>query len=417
MSDVELVIERPAAGGRMIARHEGRVVFVAGAIPGERVRARLDRPRGGTLFATTVAVLDPSPDRREPGPDPACGGRDFAHIALDRQRALKSEIVVDAFRRLARVPLEHPPTVHGSPEEGYRMRARLHVAGGRIGFYREGTHEICDPGCSRQLRDETLEAIRDVGRSVGATGTPPRGSLEIAENRDASERALLLDLTSEALPRGAVADLLATRGVSGIGIAQAGRLVAERGSPLVGDVIALGDTSLRLQRHVRGFFQGNRFLLDILVARTLSHVPEGPLADLYAGVGLFGLGHAALGRGRVLAVEGDPSSAVDLSANAAPFGSAVEVVEASVEAVLARPSVLDGRTVLADPPRTGLSPAALDAIAQAKPRRLVYVSCDIATLARDIARLAPSGLEVASVEVFDLFPGTAHVETLAVLVR
>src|SRR5512145_2037653 len=121
----------------MIARHGGRVVLVAGTIPGERVRARLERPRGGALFATAVEILEASPDRREPGEDPACGGRDFAHISLDRQRALKVQIVVDAFRRLARVPLETTPVIHGSPEEGYRMRARLHVAGDRVGFYRE----------------------------------------------------------------------------------------------------------------------------------------------------------------------------------------------------------------------------------------------------------------------------------------
>jgi tRNA/tmRNA/rRNA uracil-C5-methylase (TrmA/RlmC/RlmD family) len=416
VSDIELTIERAAAGGRMIARHEGRVVFVAGAIPGERVRARLDRPRGGTLFATTVEVLDPSPDRRDPGPDPACGGRDFAHIALDRQRALKAEIVVDALRRLARVSIE-PPTVHPSPEEGYRMRARLHVAGGRIGFYREGTHEICDAGCSRQLRDDTLAAVEQISRALDGAGSSIRGSLEIAENRDASERALLLDLAAGAAPDDVVDQIVSIAGATGVGLARAGRLVAERGSPLVCDVVAIGDTPLRVQRHIRGFFQGNRFLLEALVRRVLSHVPEGPLADLYAGVGLFGLAHAALGRGPVLAVEGDATSAVDLAANAAPYGAMVELVEAPVEAVLARATALEGRTVLVDPPRTGLSHAALERLAAAKPTRVVYVSCDIATLARDIARLRPSGLEVAFVEVFDLFPGTAHVETLAVLVR
>jgi tRNA/tmRNA/rRNA uracil-C5-methylase (TrmA/RlmC/RlmD family) len=417
MSDIELTIERPAAGGRMIARHEGRVVFVAGAIPGERVRARLDRTRGGTLFATAVEILEPSADRRAPGADPACGGRDFAHIGLDRQRALKAEIVVDAFRRLARVPLEPPPTIHGSPEEGYRMRARLHVAGDRIGFYREGTHEVCDPGCSRQLRDDTLEAVREVGRLLRSSGTPQRGSLEISENRDASERAFLLDLSSDEASPAIVDAVLSVAGVTGVGVARTGRLVAERGAPLVTDVIELGSTSLRLQRHVRGFFQGNRFLLGTLVERVLAHVPEGPLTDLYAGVGLFGLAHAALGRGHVLAVEGDATSAADLAANAAPLGSQVQTLEMPVEALVKQQSALLGRTVLVDPPRTGLSAAALEAISNAKPPRLVYVSCDVATLARDVARLAASGLVLQSVEAFDLFPGTSHVETLAVLAR
>lgn len=415
MTEVELTIERPAPGGRMIARHDGRVVFVAGAIPGERVRARLERPRGGTLFATTVEVVEPSPDRRDPGADPACGGRDFAHIAIGRQRALKAEIVVDAFRRLARVPLEQPPAMHVSPEEGWRMRARLHVAGGRIGFYREGTHEICDAGCSRQLRDDTLAVVNELGHRLARHAAAARGSLEVAENLGATQRAALLDLAPGVLPSPAVDDILSLSGVTGVGLASAGRLVAERGSPLVSDVIDIADTTLRLQRHVRAFFQGNRFLLRVMMERVLSYVPDGPLLDLYAGVGLFGLAHAALGRGSVLAVEGDATSAADLTANAAPFGSAVEVVEAAVESIVSRPSALTGRTVIVDPPRTGLSQALTRALAAARPPRIVYVSCDVATLARDVGRLTTVGYSTRQVEAFDLFPATAHVETLVVL--
>jgi tRNA/tmRNA/rRNA uracil-C5-methylase (TrmA/RlmC/RlmD family) len=415
VSDVELTIERPAAGGRMIARHEGRVVFVAGAIPGERVRARFERPRGGTLFAATLEVLEASSDRREPGDDPSCGGRDFAHITLERQRAIKAEIVVDAFRRLAQVQLEQPPVVHGSPEEAYRMRARLHVADGRVGFYREGTHVICDPACSRQLREDTLGLVRAVSQVLSHAGTAPRGSLEIAENRDATERAVLLDVTSGLLSGDVVEAVLGASGATGVGVARAGQLVAERGSPLVTDVIELGGVSVTFQRHVRGFFQGNRFLLQTLVDRVLSHVPEGPLADLYAGVGLFGVAHAARGAGQVLAVEGDATSASDLAANAAAFGDAVEVIEASVESVVARRSTLAGRTVLVDPPRTGLAVSVIDAIAAVRPPRVVYVSCDVATLARDVRRLTSAGYAPEAVEAFDLFPGTAHIETLAIL--
>jgi tRNA/tmRNA/rRNA uracil-C5-methylase (TrmA/RlmC/RlmD family) len=415
MSDVELRIERPAPGGRMIARHEGRVVFVAGAIPGERVRARLERPRGGTLFATTVEVIEPSPDRRDAGADPACGGRDFAHIALARQHALKAEIVVDAFRRLARITLDATPVVHASPEEGWRMRARLHVAGGRVGFYREGTHDICDAGCARQLREDTMAVVQDFGDRLGRLGQAARGSLEISENRDASQRAALLDLAVDGLPAQAADDLLAVGGTTGFGLALRGRLVAERGSPVVIDVIEVGDATVRLQRHVRGFFQGNRFLLGRLMARVAAHVPDGPLVDLYAGAGLFGLAHAARGRGPVLAVEGDATAAEDLMANAAPFGGAVEVVEASVETVVSRPSALTGHTVIVDPPRTGLSQAVTRALADARPPRIVYVSCDVATLARDVGRLTAVGYSTRHVEAFDLFPGTAHVETLVVL--
>jgi 23S rRNA (uracil1939-C5)-methyltransferase len=225
----------------------------------------------------------------------------------------------------------------------------------------------------------------------------------------------LLDLAVDALPAQAMDDLLAVGGATGVGLALRGRLVAERGSPVVIDVIDIAGATLRLQRHVRGFFQGNRFLLGALMKRVLAYVPEGPVLDLYAGVGLFGLAHAALGRGPVLAVEGDATSAADLRANAAPFGGAVEVAEASVESVVSSASALSDRTVIVDPPRTGLSPAVTHALTAARPPRIVYVSCDVATLARDVGRLTAVGYSTRQVEAFDLFPGTSHVETLVVL--
>ncbi|HSF99535.1 MAG TPA: TRAM domain-containing protein, partial [Vicinamibacterales bacterium] len=142
---VELTIERPAAGGRMIARQNGRVILVAGAIPGERVRVRFERQTRQVAWATVIDVLEPSDDRRDVSGDPACGGTAYAHIRYDRQLALKAEIITDAFARIGRLRLPAPPVVRPSPEHGYRLRARFHVTGRRAVFFREGTHEPCDP--------------------------------------------------------------------------------------------------------------------------------------------------------------------------------------------------------------------------------------------------------------------------------
>lgn len=422
MSDdrvVDLTVEKPAAGGRMLARLDGQVVLVAGAIPGERVRARLEARRRGALFATTTTVVEPSPDRRPAGQDPACGGRHYAHIAPERQRALKAEIVADAFRRLARLDLPAPPRVHGSPEDGYRMRARLHAHGPRIGFYREGTHALCDPGCTRQLRPDTLEALGELSAALAAAGVAGRGTVDLVENRPATERALLVDL-ADPVRQADLAALLQVAGATGVGLARGGRPVADRGTPTVTEAIALdgpegSGAELRLRHHVAGFFQGNRYLLQALVDRVLAHVPAGPLADLFAGAGLFGLAHACLGRGPVVAVEGDEIGAADLLANAEPFGDAVRVEAQPVETVLGRQARLEGWTVVVDPPRTGLSPDTTSGLVRCRPSRVVYVSCDPATLARDVGRLAASGYSLIGVEIFDLFPGTAHVETLAIL--
>ena len=159
MSLLTLDIEKAAAGGRMLARHQGRVVLVAGAIPGERVTARVERTERGVAFADIVDVLSPSPDRRPVLADPRCGGNAFAHINYARQLLLKGQIIDDALRRIGRTSLPEPPAVEGSPERGYRMRARLHVRGGSIGFFREGTHHVCDVATTGQLLPETCTWI------------------------------------------------------------------------------------------------------------------------------------------------------------------------------------------------------------------------------------------------------------------
>ena len=144
-----LDVEKPAAGGRMLARHHGHVVLVWGAIPGERVNARVERAGKGVIFADTAQVLTPSPDRRSDAGDWRCGGNVLAFIDYPRQLQLKGQILQDALARIGRVPLAAPPKVMGSPEHGYRMRARLHAANGRVGFYREGTHALCSAAPSR----------------------------------------------------------------------------------------------------------------------------------------------------------------------------------------------------------------------------------------------------------------------------
>lgn len=418
---VELRIDKPAAGGRMLARLDGQVTLVAGAIPGERVRARLDSRRGGVLFATAVEILEPSPDRRPAGDDPACGGRHFAHIAEPRQLALKAEIVRDAFRRIAHVDLPADLPVHGSPEEGYRMRARLHVRGSTLGFYREGTHELCDPRASRQLLPATLGVLSAVSEALERGGVVDGRTLDVSENRDATERALYLDMSTMGRGARGLEALLAVTGVTGIGIARGGTPISAAGSPVVADHLVLAAAAaratVRLQRHVLGFFQGNRFLLSLLVERVLAQVPEGPMTDLYAGVGLFGLAHAALGRGEVIAVEGDVGGVDDLQANAAPYHDRVRVEARSVEDALRDRDTVRGRTTVVDPPRTGLSREAVAALVASRPPRVVYVSCDVATLARDAAALTGAGYELTGAEAFDLFPGTAHVETVVSLCR
>src|SRR5947208_622477 len=152
---VTVKVDKPAAGGRMIARQNGQVLLVSGAVPGERLRVRIARVGRGVAFAEPIAVEEPSPDRRDPFVDPLCGGCLYAHISYPRQLEIKGQIVGDAFHRIARIELRDAVTVTPSPDEGYRMRARLHYRSGRVGFFREGSHEVCDARHTRQLLPAT----------------------------------------------------------------------------------------------------------------------------------------------------------------------------------------------------------------------------------------------------------------------
>ena len=412
-SELVLTIDKPAAGGRMIARHEGQVVFVAGAIPGERVRVRIDRVSKQLAFGTAVDVLDASTDRRAVETDWACGGSFYAHIAYDRQLQLKADVVQDAFARIGRMPLPGPVDVMPSQEQGYRMRARLHMKDGRFGFFREGTHELCDAAQTRQLLPATVDALVRLQSAVQRRQVI---SCELSENAAAMERAVLLELASS---EGVPLEVEPVEGITGLLFTdqQHGHLTVAYGSPYVSDDIATVDLRVALTHHVQSFFQGNRYLLSPLVARVLAHVPDGTVTDLYAGVGLFAVCLAARGRNQIAAVEGDRSSARDLESNAAPYGGAVHVQHLSVETYLKRRGLQRPDTLLLDPPRTGISQEAMSGILGLKVSRVVYLSCDSATLARDVRRFSEGGYRLDHIEAFDLFPNTAHVETLGVLTR
>ena len=420
---IPLDVERPVAGGRMLARHGGQVVLVAGAIPGERVAARVERVAKAVAHADTVDILTASPDRR-PAVDWRCGGRDYAHVSYDRQRALKAEIIADAFRRVARLPLASLPEVMASPETGYRLRARLHAAGGRLGFYREGSHALCDPGATGQLSTATVAWIRHAEQALSANAASAITGVELAENIPGTERTSHIEIRG-AVDRAAWVPLAA--GLTGLTVQGDAETVTVAGTPTVTDRVSVrsasGSPTVTLSRHTTAFFQANRFLLPRFVHHVVGLVTDGPLLDLYAGVGLFGLAAAAAGYGPVTLVEGDRTSGADLDANAGPYGERVRImrrrVETALDALAAGGSRASGAfaTCVVDPPRAGLSPEARAGLFRLAPARLVYVSCDVATLARDARALVDAGYRISGMTAVDLFPSTAHVETVVVFDR
>jgi 23S rRNA (uracil1939-C5)-methyltransferase len=370
-------------------------------------------------YGETVSIDEPSADRRETRTDPRCGGCLYAHISYDRQLAIKAQIIGDALGRIGKITWPDAIPVSASPEDGYRMRARLHLRGGRIGFFKEGTHDLCDSRLTGQLLTSTAAVLDRVAETFGQSMVA--AEIELSENVDASGRALHFQPAAGSAPL-LLDDLAHVGGLTGITLGRAGdpvsgvhRLIG--GDPSVTDAIVLGRTTISLRRHVLAFFQGNRYLLTELLTRVVEAIdPGSTVIDLYAGVGVFSIAAAAVRDARVTAVEGDRVSAADLAVNAIPLGGAVVPVHQSVEEFVARsrpaPDVL-----LIDPPRTGMSKAALDGALGLRARTVLYVSCDVATFARDARRFLDAGYQLISLRGFDLFPNTPHVESVGVFRR
>ena len=424
---LDLMIERPAVGGRMIARHAGRIILVLGAIPGERVRARVERSRRDMSLASVEEVIAADKDRRPTSGETSCGGNVFAHIAYPRQLSLKREIVADAFARIGRLSLPEGMAIAPSPERGYRLRARLYVAGTRLGFLHRGSHRPCDAAGTGQLTAETGEVLDRLQRvlALQAAGIGIR-AVDLAESIAGDQRAAHLWL-DRGRPASAetLSSLGAVRGITGVSASvrradpqrhvSGDPVVAEPWSTMLPSWPRLPESALC--RRPAAFFQGNRFLLASLIERVLAELTAGPVVDLYAGVGVFALAAAASGADDVTAVEDDPISADDLAANARAAGGRVRVVRRTVERYLRASQRASSGIWIVDPPRTGLSRDARGRIASAGPPRLVYVSCDVATLARDLRALGDAGYTLRRLDGFDLFPNTAHIELVATLER
>jgi 23S rRNA (uracil1939-C5)-methyltransferase len=301
------------------------------------------------------------------------------------------------------------------------MRARLHVRGGRAGFFREGTHDLCDAGATRQVLPETLAIVEHVLRLL-RSGADLHGEVEVAENLDATERVVHLDLREHAgidtLKRShQEAGLAGLTGMTERGPAPSLEPLTLSGDPFVRDTLTIAGKTVRLRRHVLAFFQGNRYLLHDLVSHVVGLIPErSRVLDLYAGCGLFAVSAAIVRDATVTAVEGDRTTARDLVENCRAAGGRITPIGQSVETFArSRPPAPD--VVIVDPPRTGMSREALESTITLGAPTAIYVSCDVATLARDARRMLDRGYAIRRLDAFDLFPNTPHVETVVLFER
>src|SRR5688572_13265472 len=404
-SEFEVTVGPVAHGGHCVARHEGRVVFVRHTLPGERVVVRVTEDRHpGFCRADAIEVLEASADRVErpcPYSGPGrCGGCDWQHVDPVAQRALKAAVVREQLSRLAGLDVD--VTVEELPGGPLRWRSRARFAvdrSGAAGLRRHRSHDVV-------VLDDCPITVEPAAQAVLGRRWPGAGAVDVSVDSTGAVTTTRLD---------------------------------RRGQPSSSRVVRPGgdlpeEPSTRAERRAggrdwevegTGFWQVHPAAADALVATVagLAEVRPGEtVLDLYAGVGLFGgaLAPAVGAEGRVVCVESDEAACAAADANLAGLPQA-EVWQGEVDADGLAELLADLGTapdvVVLDPPRAGAGQAVSRLLAGTGARAVVYVACDPASLARDVAVFADGGYRLAAVRGFDAFPMTAHVECVALLLR
>jgi 23S rRNA (uracil1939-C5)-methyltransferase len=440
---LELVIDKLVYGGDGMARlpaderGRGKTVFLPLVIQGERVDATLIQSRSGFARARLNKVLLASPERVEP-PCPyfgRCGGCQYQHIDYPAQTRFKADILRETLRRTAKLELDCEIQLHSAEPWHYRNRTRVHIRQERafaLGYFRTGSHElVAVEQCpiSSRLINQAITAVWELGRS-GKVPATVHGmqffanqddsallvEVYIRPQADAVEASELAESLRASLPQIAGVAIFATSPVE-----DESRQLAPLTSTHNEDPTLVGQEQLTYRSAGRdyrvsagSFFQTNRFLVDELVKAATAGASGEMALDLYAGVGLFTL-PLANSFMKVVAVEAAPHAAGDLQHNAP---ANVTVIRANTEVFLERQAAqYKPDFVLLDPPRAGLGEKTSAALGRTSAGVVTLVSCDPATLSRDLRTLLESGFRVERAHLFDLFPQTAHMETVLRLVR
>lgn len=365
---------------------EKLTVFVALAAVGDRVRVRLREKKGKVAFAEIIEILEPSPDRTMPGCQyfGRCGGCDFQQMNYAAQLAAKSAIVKDCLQRIGKINYDKNIPIIGSPQPyGYRSRAQWHADTRKksLGYFKRFSHEIIDvENCPILIPalENTLENFRQ--------------KLNWAE------------FWAEKIE---------------IETASSGENVSVYSSEIIEPTqeISFNAHGEKYFYDANSFFQGNPFVIEPLIDLAIKDANGENALDLYCGVGLFSLPLARNFK-KVYGVEGNEKSIEFARKNAENARLAnVEFFAENVGDWLSENKFENLDFVLLDPPRTGAERESLDAILSAKPKQISYVSCDPATLARDLKILTAEFYEIESITALDLFPQTHHVETVVRLSR
>ncbi len=370
---VAVTIEKVAHGGHFIARHEGAVIFVRHAIPGEECTIEISSVGSSFNRGDVISVEKPSVDRVTPPCSYAhrlgCGGCDFQHIEISAQRKLKSDVIREQFARIAKMEVDVEVEEVG-PALGWRTRATASVTkSGKLGFISARSHNVI-----------AIENCPITAPGIGFS-THAKKQWQAGEKID-----LATSSTGESYVTGESKEVMHEK---------------------VGNNVLEVSNDSFWQSHVNAPKVLTEIVSDYANVQSGEHV-----LDLYGGVGLFtsALSSAVGPTGRIDLVEGSKSATADAKRNFAAHSN-VNIVTASVERAITR--IDGGDVVILDPPREGAGKEVISELARIAPRAIVYVACDPAALARDTTYLHEVGYSLKKMRAFDLFPMTHHIETVA----
>ncbi len=436
--ELEVVFSDLLANGQAVGRADGAVIFCAGPLPGERARVRIAGVKPKYAVGALSELLDVSPDRREPfcAVFGKCGGCQLQHLAYDAQLTWKTGVVRNALQRIGGFTGFEPARAIGMTRtRAYRNKMSLVVnaagPGAKLGFYRQRSHGVVPIDACPVVMPELDRCIKPLDAAVDASATL-RGARHVVARASAETGQVVVTFASRApLPDlGDVAQPLAKTipGVRGIGNsydpAGENAILGRKQRLAFGDdalTESIGDVSYRVSSG--SFFQVN----TEAVAKIFEHLAPmlaSPLhvVDLYCGVGTFALFFARRGA-TVFGIEEHAQAVAEARRNAELNGveRRATFVAGRVEEVLGsddvRAALTAANVAFLDPPRKGSDEATLGAIVEAAVPRIWYLSCDPATLARDLKWVAAKGYRLDEVQPFDMFPQTGHVEALALLSR
>ena len=383
---IRITVEKLVYGGDGLSRTDGRVLLTPFVLPGETALVDpIDK-----LRASLIEVVEPSPERI-PAPCPYfgnCGGCHYQHTTYERQLQYKVEILREVFRRVGKFDAPEQIAIHSGEPWGYRNRSQFHADGRRVGYLKQGSHELVPidhcPISSPRL-NEALQAIIKMAKDTKFPSFLKE--FELFTN----ERDVQLNVISADRPLA--------------------RYFFDWCAQTIPGYVDGALTYENFRVSHKSFFQVNRFLIDKLVDIALEPAAGQYALELYAGVGLFT--RALLKRfNKVVAVESGRAAVADLEANVPD----AKAQRASADDFLAAETETPD-FVLADPPRAGLTNRATQQLLRLQPKKICMVSCDVSTCARDIAKIIAAGYRIEKTAMVDLFPQTYHMETVVHLSR